>query len=294
MPSSRGRSWATAIAALATACGSRTELDVRPDAAGASAVDGTTQPLGCTGTTEIYAISNMAPPFGLPGDGELYAFDPRASEFKDLGVVACPADGLNTVPASMAIDRQGTAYIPYLDGSMFRVSTRTLACETTGFAGQDLQTPGIAFVANPSAIETLFLAQTNPSALATVDQHTFTTHRVALFSNPDLQGLQLTGTGDGRLYGLYAPHGIVAPAYIVQIDPASAEIVGSFTLDIVLGAAWALAFWAGDFYVFAAPAGAPSIVERYRPSDGSVVHVATAPSAVLIAGAGVSTCAPLR
>jgi hypothetical protein len=42
----------------------------------------------------------------------------------------------------------------------------------------------------------------------------------------------------------------------------------------------------------APPSTAPSsIVTRYRPSDGSIVQVATAPGLTIV-GAGVSTCAP--
>jgi hypothetical protein len=45
----------------------------------------------------------------------------------------------------------------------------------------------------------------------------------------------------------------------------------------------------GDFYLFTAPGGS-SIVTRFRPSDGSLVQVATLSQTIV--GAGVSTCAP--
>jgi hypothetical protein len=296
MPSDTTYVWLTGVAALVMACGSRTALDVP-----VSVQDATSRakPVGCSGSTAIYAISNIAPPSGLPGNGELYSFDPGTAEFKDLGVVACPSDSsFNSIPASMTVDREGTAYVAFVDGNIFRVSTRTLYCEATSFAPGQVgpDPPGLAFVANRAdGGETLFLTRTDPSALVTLDQDTLAMHEVGLFSNSVLEGVQLTGTADGRLYGLFAPHEIAPPAYIVQIDPASAQVLGSFSLDsVTLGAGWAVAFWGGDFYVFIAPVGPPSVVERFRPSDGSVVQVATAPAGVLIAGAGVSTCAPLR
>jgi hypothetical protein len=48
-----------------------------------------------------------------------------------------------------------------------------------------------------------------------------------------------------------------------------------------------------DFYTFTAPQGrsTSSVVTRYRPSDGTIVQVASTPG-LTIMGAGVSTCAP--
>jgi hypothetical protein len=59
-------------------------------------------------------------------------------------------------------------------------------------------------------------------------------------------------------------------------------------IDIAGG--WAFAFWGGDFYTFTAPSG-NTLVQRYRPSDGSVVTVSSLAGRQVV-GAGVSTCAP--
>ncbi|MBV9948408.1 MAG: hypothetical protein JOZ69_16270, partial [Myxococcales bacterium] len=82
---------------------------------------------------------------------------------------------------------------------------------------------------------------------------------------------------------------------IAQIDRATAQIVGESALNgVAQGLGWAFAFWGGDFYTFtsanALEQAAGSVVRRFRPSDRTIVAVATYPD--LIVGAGVSTCAP--
>jgi hypothetical protein len=80
----------------------------------------------------------------------------------------------------------------------------------------------------------------------------------------------------------------------VEIDKDTAAVTTLAPLPgIVFGGGWAFAFWGGDFYTFTAPGGtnSSSIVNRYRPSDGSIVQVATTPGLTIV-GAGVSTCAP--
>ncbi|MGH7281076.1 MAG: hypothetical protein ACRELY_06100, partial [Polyangiaceae bacterium] len=57
---------------------------------------------------------------------------------------------------------------------------------------------------------------------------------------------------------------------------------------VTIQGGWAFGFWGGDFYTFTG--GGPSTVTRFRPSDKSIVQVATYPSEIV--GAGVSTCAP--
>jgi hypothetical protein len=59
-------------------------------------------------------------------------------------------------------------------------------------------------------------------------------------------------------------------------------------VDIAGG--WAFAFWGGDFYTFTAPGDTSTVVQRFRPSDGTVVQVASL--SLVVVGAGVSTCAP--
>jgi hypothetical protein len=163
----------------------------------------------------------------------------------------------------------------------------------------------MGFSANASADgggdagETLYIASDpgppntpGPSSLGTVDTASFTATIVAPFT-PVIRQPELTGTGAGKLYAFWAPTQ-TSDTSIVEVDKDTAAVTTLATLPgIVLGFGWAFAFWGGDFYTFTAPGGpnSSSIVNRYRPSDGSIVQVATAPGLTIV-GAGVSTCAP--
>jgi hypothetical protein len=304
-----------------SACGSRTGLDaplvveretpdgslVRVDASGVLPDVGTRPPLDCAeaGITYIYAVAQ---------DNSVYSFYPTTGEFTFIGTIDCPAP-LGAEPFSMAVDHTGVAYVVFSnrtiengvqvilpgDGDIFRVSTKTAACEATPFvAGQHgFRTFGMGFVATTDdagvAGETLFVAGDETSALATIDTKTFELTEVAPIGSAGgmpVTMAELTGTGDGRLFGFFAPITNEAPSFIVQIDPKTAQVTSNTLLpDVVEGGGWAFGFWGGDFYTFTFPVDA-TVVTRYRPSDGTVVPVATAPLGVEIVGAGVSTCAP--
>jgi hypothetical protein len=314
--------FATAAAPFAAvACGSRTGLEpdgaargpsgpdasVSPDAS--TRPDASGRPLDCTnkGITYIYAIGE---------DNQIYSYYPKTGEFTFIGTLNCPAPP-GATPFSMAVDHEGTAYVVFShtlgeggtvvalpgNGELFKVSTKTALCESTPFVPNQhgFFTFGMAFVANVGdggTGETLYVAGDTTDALATINLDTFELDVVAPFTgdtgNPVAQA-ELTGTGDGRLFGFFAPANMnnVPPSFIDQIDPRSAKVLSSVLLpDVIEGQGWAFGFWGGDFYTFTAPDDNTTVVTRYKPSDGSVTQVATAPSGVVIVGAGVSTCAP--
>ena len=72
----------------------------------------------------------------------------------------------------------------------------------------------------------------------------------------------------------------------------TAQVVEQSDLPFGQGGYYAFAFWGGDFHTFSAGhvPTASTIVTRFRPSDATVVPVASTPD--FIVGAGVSTCAP--
>jgi hypothetical protein len=146
--------------------------------------------------------------------------------------------------------------------------------------------------------ETLYLAGdpggvlNGPTQLAALDVQTFQTHPIAQVT-PTISGCELTGTGSGQLYGFFRlgdTRGLGGAGTIGQIDKNTAQLLSATTLPSVdISHGWAFAFWGGDFYTFTA-SQVETVVQRFRPSDGTVVTVAT--SSLLIDGAGVSTCAP--
>jgi len=251
------------------------------------------------GSTLIYVITTA---------NVLMSFYPPTASFNTIGTISCPDPG--SQPFSMAVTRGGIAYVLFQDGNLFQVSTKTAACQPTPFNPTQgvFPTPfGMGFSADMSdagpindAGETLYLAGdpggmvgTTPVVLGSLDTTTFLSHPIATVT-PPIFASELTGTGSGQLFGFYlsAPIGGSMAATIGQIDKTTAHVTMSTNLPAInIGGGWAFAFWGGDFYTFTAPDTADTVVQRYRPSDGSVVTVAGL-TGLEVVGAGVSTCAP--
>jgi hypothetical protein len=257
------------------------------------------------GSTLVYVMTS---------DNVLMSFYPPTATFTTIGTIQCPdpgTEGNPPTPFSMAVDRAGIAYVLFESGHVYRVSTRTAVCVPTTFvpgqAGFPLQF-GMGFAANVSADgggdaggdggETLYIGgdpgwgtnMPGPSMLGALDTASYAVTNIGPFVPVILQP-ELTGTGAGQLYGFWAATD-TSDTSIVQIDKGTEAVTTLVTLPgVYFGAGWAFAFWGGDFYTFTAPTRTSSIVTRYRPSDGSIVQVATTAGLVIV-GAGVSTCAP--
>ncbi len=233
------------------------------------------------GSTLVYVITEQ---------NELYSFYPPTLGFKKIGVISCPNAG-QTTPFSMAVDRQGLAYIVFTDGRLYNVSTATATCQSTSFqVGQHgFVTFGMGFSGDQNG-ESLFVSQSaNPSmGLATIDTQSLGLNFIAAF-NPAIPRDELTGTGDGHLFAFW-PNTTGSGSHIAEIDPVTAQVTGLNNLKIgQQNDAFAFAFWGGDFWIFTAPGG-PSTVTRYDPQTQSETKATTLPSTIV--GAGVSTCAP--
>src|SRR5207237_6377523 len=80
-----------------------------PDGGAASGSD-------CADSTKlVYVVSH---------ENGLYAFDPQKLTFKAVGFLGCAQQTGGASAFSMAIDRQGTAWVLYSDGSIWKVSTK--------------------------------------------------------------------------------------------------------------------------------------------------------------------------
>lgn len=240
-------------------------------------------------------------PYVIADDATLYSFHPPTNEFKSHGLISCPAAGAR--PTSMAVDRTGIAFVRYSDGSIWRVSMAGLACQGTSYVprADAFFKFGMGFSSETkgSATEALFLSDDKGSGLGKLDTNTMQLKAVGPFTG-DLAGrtAELTGTGDGKLYGLFT----TSPARVAEISKGTGQILSSSPISSIDGAAlsaWAFSFYGGDFYIYTASngtggfpqAGAGSSVTRFRPSDGSVTAVKPVVG-FRIVGAGVSTCAP--
>jgi hypothetical protein len=197
----------------------------------------------------------------------------------------------------MAVDQNAVAWVGYYDGSLFKVDTATGRCEATNFqVGQHgLASFGMGFVFQPSTnVDTLYLAglhrgTLSQSQLATVSFPSLVVTPVGTLEAGDAE---LTGTGDGSLWG-FVPSGggtdPFGPAVLVRINPASGKTLESYSYpDLTDRSNWAVKFWGGSFWIFLNM----SVYEVPRATP-QIVHTAIADSGRSIVGAGVSTCAPI-
>ena len=285
---------------IAAACGARSGLEEgrsgpEPIEAGAGGGGGyadagtggapnDAEPFNCeeAGVTFIYVMT---------AEEDLFRFYPPDLTFTLIGSISCAGAG-GVTPYSMAVDRKGTGYVLFGDGQIYRVSTATASCEKTKFSTtqEGFNLFGMGFAANKDDPgEQLFVASHGGQIkrLATIDTKTMDLNVVGAFSST-VGNLELTGTGDGRLFGFgQVPLG----AHFSEIDQSDAKVKSD--IMVPLGqtiSGYAFAFWGGDFYFFTSSGGKPSTVTRFRPEDGSFTSVATLNR--IIVGAGVSTCAP--
>lgn len=245
----------------------------------------------------------------LSDSNDLYSFRPNRREFTRIGRMTCPT---SAAPNSMAIDRNAVAWVNYVDtgllgdaaGSIYRVSTTDARCTSASPIplpnGWYRLGMGFSTASADDVSETLFVTATadpltgSSPGLGRIDPAMLTGTPVGAFSG-SLRGqsAELTGTGDGRLYGFFT----TTPPQVAQIDKSSGAILNTVPMrGLETPQAWAFSFWGGDFYLYTAPGAGTSRttnVTRYRPSDGSIDTAYMTNIGFRIVGAGVSTCAPI-
>jgi hypothetical protein len=193
----------------------------------------------------------------------------------------------------MAVARDGTAYVLFDDGKIFAIDTANADCKATNFVPNQkpgFELFGMGFATNPGDpnSETLYVASFDGFGLGKIDLATMKLEVIApydLVSDPG----ELTGTGDGRLFGFF----LSTPVTVAEIAPSTAKILSKAPqTSIDIGGGWAFAFWGGDFWLFTAPNQFTSQVDRYQPSTQTTTKVAEVNFKIV--GAGVSTCAPVE
>jgi hypothetical protein len=223
-------------------------------------------------------------------DNKFYSFNPPTLAVTLKGVLSCPA-GLAT-PFSMAVDRNGIAWVLFSDGRIYHVDVNTVACTATAYVPNQagFSTFGMGFVSDSagSEKETLYVADYLGAGLAKIDTNTLKLSVVGPWDKLPGLAAELTGTGDARLYGFFNDSQII----IAGIDKQNANIISQAPQPSVqIGSGWAFAFWGGDFWLFTSPTGDTQI-DRYSPVSGTTTTVKTNLGTNIV-GAGVSTCAPI-
>jgi hypothetical protein len=237
----------------------------------------------------------------LSDANDLYSFDPPAKVFTKIGTVNCNA-GMQV--NSMAIDRDAVAWVNYVKsdifaggdtaGSIYKVSTKNASCDpapaVTLPSGWYRLGMGYSTNGAGDAGESLFVAGTDGTGLAKIENGSLLP--IAYFSPNAFAGqsAELTGTGDGRLFGYFT----TTPVQVAEINKVTGAVTNPKQISgLETPLAWAFSFWGGDFYLYAATLG-NSRVSRYRPADGTIDNNYMPDIGFRIIGAGVSTCAPLQ
>jgi hypothetical protein len=282
---------------------------------------GTTTPGGGDGCSDAAKLIYV-----LSAENDLYSFSPPDKQFKKIGALGCKT---SMTPNSMAISRDATAWVNYAagdpltgndtDGAVFKVSTKDASCQPTSLTlDKEWYRLGMGFSSDTAggSAETLFVAATGSSGpsggsgsagLGKVDLKGMALAPIGGFSGTlNGQNAELTGTGDGRLYGFFIPYdplgglgGAGKPPQVAQIDKASGATSGAATMTgVEVPSFWAFSFWGGDFYLYTAPDKTLSPqrttnVTRYSPADGKIDTNYMTNIGFRIVGAGVSTCAPV-
>jgi hypothetical protein len=236
----------------------------------------------------------------LSDANDLYSFDPPARVFKKIGQLTC-----QTImqPNSMAVDRNAVAWVNYVDnngfgdsdGVIYKVSTKDASCDPSPTVKlvPNWYRIGMGFSSNNDGTEgeTLFVSGTTGSGLGKINAAN-TLNPIGGFSPGAFNGAsaELTGTGDGRLFGYFT----TTPVQVGQIDKASGVVSGGKVITgLATPSAWAFSFWGGSFYLYAADFG-NSNVTKYDPASGAIDNAYMVDIGFRIVGAGVSTCAPLE
>jgi hypothetical protein len=260
---------------------------------------------GCTGQAADYV-------YVLSVENDLYSFKPDQKVFTKIGALGCQT---TMQPNSMAIDRNANAWVNYVAtsglgtdtaGALYKVSTKDASC-----LGSQINLPtnwfrvgmGYSTDSATSKSETLYIAATGNGAqmgsapgLGKINFQANAMQIIGPFGGAlNGQSAELTGTGDGRLYGFF----VTTPVQVAQIDKASGATSMATPLpQVETPAFWAFSFWGGKFYLYTCPdmtlnPQRTSNVTEYDPTTGSVNPTYMTNVGFRIVGAGVSTCAPV-
>jgi hypothetical protein len=218
----------------------------------------------------------------------LSRFDPSSVTFTDIAKINCPS---SNHPFSMAVDQKASAWVLYDDGNLFKVDTTTAKCEATSFQDSTFKEFGMGFMFDPKTNkDTLYIAggldMFSGCTLATID---LSSMKVSKLGQIKEGWPELTGTGDGSLWGFYPAQGSYQAA-LVRLDPKNGDTLDTYHYaNVTEYGSWAMKFWGGQFWIFVS--NSIYAVDRDQPKIAKSIKTNTGRN---IVGAGVSTCAPLK
>ena len=217
----------------------------------------------------------------------LFLFNPATLGLTDLGALDCDPW---SEPASMAVARDGFAYVRYSDNSVWQVDLATLACSATGYSDRStgFGAFGMGYATDDPTTWRDQLYVTNGRQLATLDTGTM---RVTSFATLPSQA-ELTGNADGELWA-FLP--LESPVELRRVDQASGATVETLRVtgfpaptDIDT---FAFAAWGGELWAFVRRYGVGSSTDVYQIDASGRMTVVATRIGINAVGAGVSTCA---
>ncbi len=223
----------------------------------------------------------------LSRSNQLHSFNPKIgglAAYHLVGTLDCKkAFG---TPQSMAVDRQGWAWVFYDSKQLFKVSVRDATCSEPLQYKHPARNPqlGMGFTSvSPGSAEERLYIMSPEFGLATIGMPSLAvspTRRLA-------QGAELTGGGDAKLF-LYAAQ--KRELSEIDLSTLTTRPMHSFTSVGEVGA-WAFARYAGKFYLFTSDGYVPSRATEFDPKT-NIEKVRDQNIGFVVVGAGQSTLVP--
>ncbi len=222
----------------------------------------------------------------------LARLDPVSLTFANIGVLDCPA-APGDLPDSMAVDRNGVAWIFYASGNLFQADASDAGCTATGYALSP-QAPqvwsGMSFLTPAGGgPETLYVDE-QPTGVTTNDFAILEMPSFVLdpIGNLSTNSAELAETDEGELWAyswLTQDDGTELGSELAQLDPATGSILQSTDYPgISIDDDFAVKFSRGSFWIFIGS-------DVYQvPRDTLVPTLVVSNDGYDVIGAGVSNC----
>jgi hypothetical protein len=235
----------------------------------------------CDHTSDlVYALSR--------DDEHLYTFDPSSARFVDLGRVDCDT---TATPASMAVDRTGSAWLRYSDDAVYEVDLTTLTCNPTSYSDRrsGFGSFGMGYATDAAGTwrDKMYIA--NEDTLAVLDPSTWSVTTIGRIASQ----AELSGNADGELWAILPLERV---ARLAQLDKSTGVELATIDLPAFPDPAnidtFAFATWNGKFYLFVRSYGMGETTVVYEVDGAGRMSRIVDDSGLTVVGAGVSTCAP--
>ena len=285
-----------------------------------------------TGTVDICGEPEDNPIYVLTRGNEnggatsIQAFDPPTLTFTPVvAEIACDGTGADWGVSSMGVDRNRAAWITWsapADGAedpaykrLDRIDLDSGSCDTDVGAlptTDNWGTPlGMAFVAEGenSGLETLYFVDTGTWLHTIGSAASFGRWWTLGPEGRTFSGVELTGSGDGRMFSLVmnytgpfdhdctAEMPCLPTVRLAEVDKSDATALSMIDLAEIEAfgldpGGFAFAYWGGHIWVFISRDFGPTQVFDHDPQTQTTT-LATEDGVPGVVGAGVSTCAPL-